>query len=293
MRYQMSIEDTAAYFVKSGMFPDLKSEDQAATLLIIGRGFGLSDYDSVTGLYLRQGKVNMHANVMSSAVKASGKYDYEVLTYTDKECEIQFFRVDPSGRHSIGKHKFTMTQAERAGLGKNFTWKQYPEAMLFARCISAGYRAHCPDALGAAPVYVEQHGEMEVDGPEAEPNTPAQRPVPESPTKQSKPTEPSTTVDEIPVRVALVDSIKKWSGCSKEVAVERILKILEGLDLPTDGSADDLDLGSILAWSLDCMALKVDYEDAFTGHFDELANYVRAMHEPPQETQESEEAIDF
>lgn len=292
MRYQMSIEDTSAYFVKSGMFPDLKSEEQAATLLIIGRGFGLSDYDSVTGLYLRQGKVNMHANVMSAAVKASGKYDYEVLAYTDKECEIQFFRVDPSGRHSIGKHKFTMTQAERAGLGKNFTWKQYPEAMLFARCISAGYRAHCPDALGAAPVYVEQHGEMEVDGPE-EFEVPAQRAVPESPDKQAKPEEPSTTVDEIPVRNALVSGIQKWAKCNKEEAVQRILKILEVLGLPVDGSADDLDLGMILAWVWDCKALNLDYEDAFTAHFDDLEGSIKEMSIHHNTTEESEDDIDF
>mgnify|MGYP003672309355 FL=1 len=78
MNYPMSIEATASTFVRGGMFPDLKSEEQAATLLIIGRGFNISDYDSVTGLYLRQGKVNMHANVMATAIKASGKYDYEV-----------------------------------------------------------------------------------------------------------------------------------------------------------------------------------------------------------------------
>jgi hypothetical protein len=41
-------------------------------------------------------------------------------------------------------------------------WQKYPRAMLFARCISAGYKQHCPDALGAAPVYVEAHGETEI-----------------------------------------------------------------------------------------------------------------------------------
>tara|TARA_R110000824_G_scaffold96892_8_gene231700 strand:+ start:4868 stop:5692 length:825 start_codon:yes stop_codon:yes gene_type:complete len=274
------------------MFPDLKNEDQAATLLIIGRGFALSDYDSVTGLYLRQGKVNMHANVMSSAIKASGKYDYEVLAYTDKECEIQFFRVDPSGRHSIGKHKFTMAQAERAGLGKNFTWKQYPEAMLFARCISAAYRAHCPDALGAAPVYVEQHGEMEVDGPEVA-AVPSQRAVPKIPAKPTQAEDPSTVVDEVPVRVALIDSIKNWGGCTQEQSVERILNILGILGLPTDGSAADLDLGMILAWCIDCKALKLEYEVAIKDHFKCLETSIKSINEPPQSEQESEAEIDF
>ena len=120
----------------------------------------------------------MHANVMAAAIKASGKYDYEVVANTDVKCEIEFYRVDQTGRFPIGHHSFTIEQANRANLTKNFTWKQYPEAMLFARCISAGYRAHCPDALGAAPVYVEQHGEMEVESKNSTAQPPAQRAVP-------------------------------------------------------------------------------------------------------------------
>jgi hypothetical protein len=50
--------------------------------------------------------------------------------------------------------------------------------MLFARCISAGYKTHCPDALGAAPVYVEAHGETEIpDDPKSEPKAKAVSPA--------------------------------------------------------------------------------------------------------------------
>ena len=287
MRYQMTIEDTASYFVRSGMFPDLKSEEQAATKLIIGRGFGLSDYDSVTGLYLRQGKVNMHANVMASAIKASGKYDYEVLVNTDQECQVQFYRVAPGVREPIGTHTFSMEQAQRANLTKNFTWKQYPEAMLFARCISAGYRAHCPDALGAAPVYVEQHGELEGDGPEAAP-PPAQRAVPEA---------PSTTVDDdvdaaeekaireeqnMSVRATIVQQIEGWAGVPREEAVKLALTLLDHMNLPTDGTADDMDLGIILAWILDCRREGLDFDVAVNDRIQSLT-----------EENTKEEEIDF
>jgi hypothetical protein len=87
----------------------------------------------------------------------------------DEACSITFFDLsqrDTDGRPAtIGTTTFTMNDAQRAGLGGQ-NWKKYPRAMLFARAISAGYREHCPDALGAAPVYVEAHGETEIPQPE-------------------------------------------------------------------------------------------------------------------------------
>jgi hypothetical protein len=284
MNYPMSIEATAQMFVRSGMFPDLKSQEQAATLLIIGRGYNISDYDSVTGLYLRQGKINMHANVMSSAIKASGKYDYEVVENSDQQCEIQFFRVDSTGRHPLGNHTFSMAQAQRANLTKNFTWKQYPEAMLFARCISSGYRAHCPDALGAAPVYVEQHGEMEVEGPASKAPPPPQREVP---------AKPSTTVDEadeIPVRTALLQEIETWSELPREQAVSAVLEMLTSLKLPTDGSVSDIDLASILMWASGCRKRGVDWPDAHGIEFERLE---KTIADAAKSTEEGEAEIDF
>jgi hypothetical protein len=56
--------------------------------------------------------------------------------------------------------------------------------MLFARCISAGYKTHCPDALGAAPVYVEAHGETEIT--EDAPPPPPRKALPAAPTREDR-----------------------------------------------------------------------------------------------------------
>jgi len=291
MNYPMSIEATAATFVQSGLFPDMKSEQQVSTLLIIGRGYNISDYDSVTGLYLRQGKINMHANVMASAIKASGKYDYEVIENSDHKCEIQFFRLDASGRHPIGNHTFSMEQAQRANLTKNFTWKQYPEAMLFARCISSGYRAHCPDALGAAPVYVEQHGEMEVDAPADKAPTAAQRAVP-------KKEEESTIVDESPekvevsVRNALLDEMQSWCDTDRSQTVKNVIKLLSDNDLPTDGSCEDMYLGYMLAWVIDSKQSGIPWEDLDDSH-PCLISLQETIANEKNTNLESEQEIDF
>ena len=155
-------------FAASGMFPDMKDAAQCATKLIVGRGMGLTDYDAMSGLHLIQGKVTLSANLMAAAIKRSGKYDYRSES-NEQGCSIAFFARQSNTKHyeKIGTPSFTMEDAARAGLG-GVNWKKYPRAMLFARCISAGYREHCPDALGNAPVYVEAHGEFEIQDPKPE-----------------------------------------------------------------------------------------------------------------------------
>lgn len=60
------------------------------------------------------------------------------------------------------RHEFSMQDAHRAGLTKRQVWKQYPAAMLRARCASAAVRCFCPDAvLGGVYVHGEVSGETE------------------------------------------------------------------------------------------------------------------------------------
>jgi hypothetical protein len=161
----------ARIFRQSGMFPDIQSEAAAAAKLIIGRGLGLSDYDAMSGLHIIKGKAVLAANLMAAAIKRAGKYDYRVVVSDDTVCTIDFF----GGGEKIGSSSFSVEDAKRAGLSGD-NWRKYTRAMLFARCISAGYKTHCPDALGAAPVYVEAHGEMEIteDAPPPRAVSPAQ-----------------------------------------------------------------------------------------------------------------------
>jgi hypothetical protein len=157
---QLDPMTVARVFRESGMFPDIHHEAAAAAKLIIGRDLGISDYDAMSGLHIIKGKAVLAANLMAAAIKRSGKYDYRA-TCTDTECRIQFLGRTASGWEPIGETTFTMEDAKRAGLNGD-NWRKYPRAMLFARGISAGYKQHCPDALGCAPVYVEAHGETEI-----------------------------------------------------------------------------------------------------------------------------------
>tara|TARA_Y100001938_G_scaffold111380_1_gene152420 strand:+ start:983 stop:1936 length:954 start_codon:yes stop_codon:yes gene_type:complete len=151
----------AQTFTASGMFPDGKDKAKVATKLLIGQSMGLNPLDSMTGLNMIQGKVVLAANLMASSIKRNPKYDYRA-TSTDTECSIDFYDVS-QGMAKIGTTTFTIEDAQRAGIAGGANWRKYPRAMLFARAISAGYREHCPDALGTAgPVYVQEHGESEI-----------------------------------------------------------------------------------------------------------------------------------
>ena len=165
---QLDPMTVASVFRASGMFPDIQSEAAAATKIIIGRGLGITDFDAMSGLHIIKGKAVLAANLMAAAIQRAGKYDYRAMV-TDDEARIEFRqRTNDGGWETIGITSFTMDDAKRAGLGGD-NWRKYPKAMLFARAISAGYKAHCPDALGAAPVYVEAHGESEIpEEPKAE-----------------------------------------------------------------------------------------------------------------------------
>ena len=170
---QLDPMTVAQVFRASGMFPDIQSEAAAATKIIIGRGLGIADFDAMSGLHIIKGKAVLASNLMAAAIKRSGKYDYRVVVSDDTVCTIDFY----GGGEKIGSSSFSVEDAKRAGLSGD-NWRKYTRAMLFARCISAGYKTHCPDALGAAPVYVEAHGETEIpEDPKPEPKAKAVSPA--------------------------------------------------------------------------------------------------------------------
>jgi hypothetical protein len=192
---QLDPMTVAKVFRASGMFPDIQSEAAACAKLIIGRGLGLADYDAMAGLHIIKGKAVLAANLMAAAIKRSGKYDYRSVA-TDTECRIEFLGRDGGKWKPIGDTSFTLEDAKRAGLGGD-NWRKYPKAMLFARCISAGYKQHCPDALGAAPVYVEAHGETEIVE-DAPPPPRKALPAPAAPTREERRADTEALLSPVP-----------------------------------------------------------------------------------------------
>lgn len=244
----MNPMQVAEVFVQSGMFPDAKSVATAAAKLIVGRGLGLTDYDSMAGLHIIKGKVVLASNTMAAAIKASGKYDYSSTTTKD-ECTITFYSVGSGKREEIGSTTFTMQDAADAGLrGEN--WRKWPKAMLFARAISSGYREHCPDALGSAPVYVHEHGESEI--PEDKPRAvAAQRETPQI--EQQEAEDPKSK---------LVYNVMLWCACERKESYEKAKHLLIKRGVATDGSASDDEIAEVNQFVEESMAHGLSWDQA-------------------------------
>ena len=142
----------AEIFVKSGCFPDIKSQAQGVVKILAGREYGLTPIQSITELYMVNGRVAMSAKLIAAAIRKSGKYDYHIDKMDNEECVISFFEVTfgkETVKTEIGKSTFTIKDAARAGIVNKDVWKNYPKQMLYARAISTGGRAFCPDIITA------------------------------------------------------------------------------------------------------------------------------------------------
>lgn len=146
----------------SGMFKDVRTGEQAFAKILIGRDLGLSPTESMMGIHIIEGKPEISANLQAAFVKRSDRHDYRVLEHSEEACEIAFF-LDGE---EIGRSRFSMEDAKRAGLGAKGPWKTYPRNMLFARAMSNGVAFHCPEVTGGVRVY----SEGEVGGHEQPPS---------------------------------------------------------------------------------------------------------------------------
>ena len=145
---------TKKEFADSKLFPSIGTPAKTAVLFALSRSYDLCPVAVASGLFFVGGKPSLSAQLIATLVRRSEKYTYRVREKTDKQCKIEFFEKLADGElDSLGIEIFTWAMATRAGLASGVNWKKYPEAMLFARALTAGVRTHCPDALGGNPVY--------------------------------------------------------------------------------------------------------------------------------------------
>lgn len=153
------LKRTAQVLAESGFFKDARDGTKAMAKILAGRDLGLSPFEAMSALHVIEGKIEASADLHASRVKASTKYDYQVVTHTATECSIEFFEFMDGERATLGFSEFTMADAEAAGLAKRDVWKKYPRNMLFARAMSNGVAWHCPDVMGGLRIYTT--GELE------------------------------------------------------------------------------------------------------------------------------------
>ena len=164
LRSPDDLQRLARLFAASGLFGRGANPDalmaECAIKILAGMEAGFGPFASAAGVSVTNGKPGFGANLLAQAIKRHPQYDYRVLEKTDQVCRIKFLM----GREELGVETFTAEMAKRAGLLKDGgMYSKYPEAMLFARCLTAGMRTHCPDALGGMPAYTPE--ELGATGP--------------------------------------------------------------------------------------------------------------------------------
>ncbi len=147
----VEMQSMASAIAKSGLF-GMKSSDQALALMLVAQAEGqhpatiTQDYDIIQGKATRK----THS-VLARFQAAGGSVAWHSLT-----AEI----ADATFSHPQGgslRMVWTIQQAKAAGLAGKDNWKNYPRAMLRARCIAEGVRAVYPAAIGGMLVAEEAH----------------------------------------------------------------------------------------------------------------------------------------
>lgn len=141
--YQMSdLEKMAGAMAKSQLF-GVKNADQALALMLVAQAEGqhpatiAQDYDIVQNRPARK----THS-VLARFQQAGGTVQWHEVTETKARAT---FSHRSGGSLEI---EWTLDMAKRAGLTGKDNWKNYPRAMLRARCIAEGIRAVFPGAIG-------------------------------------------------------------------------------------------------------------------------------------------------
>ena len=133
----------AQVLVKSGMLPEaVRTPEAAVVIMLKGRELNIPPMQAFASIYVVKGKPTIGAQLMGALILRDG-HSYHVEHLSDEGCVITFTRR--GGKPYT--HKFTIEDATKAGLLANDTWKKYPKAMLFSRCMSAGARIAMPDVL--------------------------------------------------------------------------------------------------------------------------------------------------
>lgn len=137
-----TIERMGDLLARSGFARGARSKEQAVALILMGRELGIPAMTALSTIYVIDGRPAASVHLIGGQL-ARGGVRWELKAHTDTECVIEFRR---SGWEPM-QTRFTMQDAQRAGVAGKDVWKRYPRAMLYARAFTEGARMIGPDLL--------------------------------------------------------------------------------------------------------------------------------------------------
>lgn len=163
---------TARALFKSGLFPNVRNEFGAFSIIQYGFELGIPPMTSLQTMAIISGKICLAGQVMLSIALRNG-LEYKIQKDTTDECIVHL-----KFKNTEYTSSFTIAEAKQAGVYRdNSGWTKFPKDMLFWRAITRGLRRVCPDLIlglyakeeieGAPPLDAEiQVGEVgEIDSP--------------------------------------------------------------------------------------------------------------------------------
>jgi hypothetical protein len=130
------------------------SVEQAIAVILMGRELGIGPTTALSNIIISAGKPTLGAALVGALIQKSGRFNYTVTEMTDQSVSVEFVERTPDfsgqGQRHLGISKFTLADAQRAGLANSPTWKSYPRNLLLARAITNGARWYCPAVFGGA-----------------------------------------------------------------------------------------------------------------------------------------------
>jgi hypothetical protein len=133
------IERMAFSVAKSGLFPGMKTQEQAMALMLLAHAEGMHpaiaarDYDVINGRPAKKAEA-----MMRDFMRSGGSIEWHELSDTVAEAT---FSHPQGGKLRL---RWDMERAGKAGLGGKPMWKQWPRQMLRARLVSEGVRTVFP-----------------------------------------------------------------------------------------------------------------------------------------------------
>ena len=177
------LQGMAQAIAKSALF-GMKTPEQALALMLVAQAEGqhpatiTQDYDIIQGRAARK----THS-VLARFQQMGGTVEWHELSDTVADAT---FSHKAGGKLRI---QWTIQQAQKAGLTGKDNWKNYPRAMLRARCIAEGIRAVYPAALGGMMVS-EEAQDLPLNEPkQIDPSTGEIRQAPARPAQEPYPAE--------------------------------------------------------------------------------------------------------
>lgn len=123
------------------------SEVQLLNLMMSAKDLGISPLKAINGgFYIVNGKVCMSTALMADRIRKAG-HSIKIIEMTMEKCVIIAKRKDNDDSLKV---EYTMQEAALAGLNNSVTWKKFPKAMLYNRCMSQVARILFPDVVGQA-----------------------------------------------------------------------------------------------------------------------------------------------